>query len=104
MAQLAAVQVSLERVQRLILRNHLSVGVSTALREGMSTETVDQLIGALTYSKGLIHDQGEIGLEGELGSGALAQEAARPGQGHTTCRAHEPTVSAAGTSRDGVEP
>ncbi|PSR32765.1 MAG: hypothetical protein C7B46_12750 [Sulfobacillus benefaciens] len=49
MKQVSAVQASLEQVQRILLRNHLLTCVADAMREGMGTPIVDELIGALKY-------------------------------------------------------
>jgi DNA-binding FrmR family transcriptional regulator len=51
MKQLAAVQGSLERANRLVLRNHLETCVATAMREGRVEEIVDELMEALRYDR-----------------------------------------------------
>jgi DNA-binding FrmR family transcriptional regulator len=51
MKQLAAVQGSLERASRLVLRNHLETCVSTAMQAGRTKEIVDELMEALLYKK-----------------------------------------------------
>lgn len=49
MKQVSAVQASLEQVQRILLRNHLLTCVADAMKEGMGTPIVDELIGAMKY-------------------------------------------------------
>ena len=47
--QLSAVQGSLARVSRLVLRNHLETCVAEAMRDGREAEIVDELMEALRY-------------------------------------------------------
>jgi len=63
MKQLAAVQGTLERVQQILLRNHLTSCVSTAIREGMGEAIIDELMGALKYDTSLIDGRGAIGAD-----------------------------------------
>lgn len=49
MKQLSAVQGSLERVNRVVLRNHLETCVADAMREGRVEEIVDELMTALKF-------------------------------------------------------
>ncbi|MGH9268367.1 MAG: metal-sensitive transcriptional regulator [Acidimicrobiales bacterium] len=51
MKQLSAVQGSLERANRIVLRNHLETCVTQAMRDGRSTEIVDELMEALRYDR-----------------------------------------------------
>lgn len=51
MKQLSAVQGSLERASREILREHLSTCVAKAMQEGRTDEIVDELMDALRYDK-----------------------------------------------------
>lgn len=51
MKQLSAVQGSLERASRLVLRNHLETCVAAAMREGRTEEIVDELMEALRYDR-----------------------------------------------------
>ena len=51
MKQLSAVQGSLERASRLVLRNHLETCVATAMKQGRTQEIVDELMEALRYKK-----------------------------------------------------
>jgi DNA-binding FrmR family transcriptional regulator len=53
MKQLSAVQSSLEKVQQIFLRNHLSTCVSDAIKDGMGEEIIDELMGALKFNKSL---------------------------------------------------
>ena len=53
MKQLSAVQATLEGVQQIFLRNHLSTCVSDAIQHGMGDEIIDELMGALKYNKSL---------------------------------------------------
>jgi DNA-binding FrmR family transcriptional regulator len=63
MKQLAAVQGTLERVQQIFLRNHLSSCVSTAIENGMGEAIIDELMGALKYDSSLIDGRGTLGAE-----------------------------------------
>jgi DNA-binding FrmR family transcriptional regulator len=63
MKQLAAVQGTLERVQQIFLRNHLSSCVSTAIKDGMGEAIIDELMGALKYDTSLIDGRGAVGVE-----------------------------------------
>jgi DNA-binding FrmR family transcriptional regulator len=51
MKQLSAVQGSLERASRAVLRNHLETCVATAMRAGRTEEVVDELMEALRYDR-----------------------------------------------------
>lgn len=51
MKQLSAVQGSLERASRLVLRNHLETCVVAAVQAGRSGEIVDELMEALRYDR-----------------------------------------------------
>lgn len=51
MKQLSAVQGSLERASRLVLRNHLETCVAEAMRSGRTAEIVDELMEALRYDR-----------------------------------------------------
>ncbi|MCL5962456.1 MAG: metal-sensitive transcriptional regulator [Chloroflexi bacterium] len=53
MKQVAAVQASLEKVNRIVLRNHLLTCVSEAARSGDMEKMVDELLGSLKYNKSL---------------------------------------------------
>jgi DNA-binding FrmR family transcriptional regulator len=49
MKQLSAVQGSLERVNRVVLRNHLETCVAEAMRSGRTEEIVEELMTALKF-------------------------------------------------------
>src|SRR5256712_10346976 len=51
MKQLSAVQGSLERASRLVLRNHLETCVAAAMQAGRVGEIVDELMEALRYDR-----------------------------------------------------
>jgi DNA-binding FrmR family transcriptional regulator len=63
MKQLAAVQGTLQRVQQIFLRNHLSSCVSTAIQNGMGEAIIDELMGALKYDTSLIDGRGTLGVD-----------------------------------------
>ena len=63
MKQLAAVQGTLQRVQQIFLRNHLSSCVSTAIKDGMGEAIIDELMGALKYDTSLIDGRGAPGTD-----------------------------------------
>lgn len=69
MKQLSAVQGSLERASRLVLRNHLETCVADAMRVGRTTEIVDELMEALRYDRVATGPERELtALEGEQAS------------------------------------
>ncbi len=51
MKQLSAVQGSLERASRIVLRNHLETCVAAAMVAGRTEEIVDELMETLKYDK-----------------------------------------------------
>lgn len=51
MKQLSAVQGSLERANRIVLRNHLETCVAAAMAAGRIDEIVDELMEALRYDR-----------------------------------------------------
>ncbi len=53
MKQLAAVQASLEAVQQVLLKNHLSTCVTDAILAGSGESLITELVSALRYSKGI---------------------------------------------------
>jgi CsoR family transcriptional regulator, copper-sensing transcriptional repressor len=63
MKQLSAVQGTLQRVQQIFLRNHLSSCVSTAIKEGMGEAIIDELMGALKYDTSLTDGRGAVGAD-----------------------------------------
>jgi DNA-binding FrmR family transcriptional regulator len=53
MKQISAVQASLERANRLVLRNHLETCFSDAVREGRGPAAVAELVDAVKFSPAL---------------------------------------------------
>ncbi len=51
MKQLSAVQGSLERASRIVLRNHLETCVAAAMMAGRTDEIVEELMEALRYDR-----------------------------------------------------
>jgi len=71
MKQLSAVQASLEKVQQIFLRNHLSTCVSDAIKDGMGEEIIDELMGALKFNKSLTDGRHGVPLDdGETAAAA----------------------------------
>ena len=70
MKQLSAVQASLERVQQVFLRNHLSTCVSDAIKNGMGEEIIDELMGALKFNKSLTDGRSGVPLTEAAGPAA----------------------------------
>jgi DNA-binding FrmR family transcriptional regulator len=54
MKQLAAVQGTLQKVQAILLRNHLSTCISDAIKKGEGEEIIEELMTALKYDTRLI--------------------------------------------------
>jgi CsoR family transcriptional regulator, copper-sensing transcriptional repressor len=50
MKQVSALQASLERVNRILLQNHLETCVSHAVAEGRAAEIVDELMETMKYT------------------------------------------------------
>jgi DNA-binding FrmR family transcriptional regulator len=53
MKQVSAVQSSLEKVNRILLQNHLETCVTHAIREGRGAEIVDELMETMKYTAAL---------------------------------------------------
>ncbi|NNN15724.1 MAG: metal-sensitive transcriptional regulator [Acidimicrobiaceae bacterium] len=53
MAQVAALQASLEKVNRTLLRNHLETCVSEAIQTGNGKEKIDELLESLRFNTSL---------------------------------------------------
>ncbi len=53
MKQVAALQASLEKVNRILLRNHLETCVAEAIQTGKGREKIDELIEALQFNASL---------------------------------------------------
>lgn len=65
MKQLSAVQGSLERASRLVLRNHLETCVAAAMQAGRVEEIVDELMEALRFDRTATGPVGEVPLAPE---------------------------------------
>lgn len=68
MKQLSAVQAQLERVNRALLKNHLSTCVTEAIRSGQGEQKIDELMAALKYSGGLTGLQPDLAGVAALGN------------------------------------
>jgi DNA-binding FrmR family transcriptional regulator len=71
MKQVAALQASLEKVNRVLLRNHLETCVSEAIRTGQGQEKIAELMEALPYNSGLTdfrHQAEPLPLPGAAGA------------------------------------
>lgn len=53
MKQVAALQASLERVNRVLLRNHLETCVTEAIQTGRGREKIDELLEAVRFNTSL---------------------------------------------------
>lgn len=60
MKQLSAVQAQLERVNRALLKNHLSSCVADAIRSGQGEQKIEELMQALKYSGGLTGQEPDL--------------------------------------------
>ena len=69
MKQLSAVQASLEKVQQIFLRNHLSTCVSDAIKDGMGEEIIDELMGALKFNKSLTDGRNGVPIDDGISTG-----------------------------------
>lgn len=65
MKQLSAVQGSLERASRIVLRNHLETCVAAAMVAGRTDEIVEELMEALRYDRTVTAAGPELQLSGE---------------------------------------
>lgn len=65
MKQLSAVQGSLERASRVVLRNHLETCVAAAMVAGRTDEIVDELMEALRYDRVTTGPGPELAVVGE---------------------------------------
>src|SRR5713101_5094964 len=84
MKQVAALQASLERVNRVLLRNHLETCVSEAIRTGQGQEKIADLMEALPYHSGLTdfrHQAAPLPLPGPAEGAGPANGSARRGRG-----------------------
>ena len=85
MKQLSAVQASLEKVQQIFLRNHLSICVSTAIKDGMGEEIIDELMGALKFNKSLTDGRNGVPV-GETVQALAVGESDTAAAGSVCCR------------------
>jgi DNA-binding FrmR family transcriptional regulator len=60
MKQLSAVQGSLERVNRVVLRNHLETCVADAMQSGRGDEIVEELMTALKFDPSVTGAGGRV--------------------------------------------
>jgi len=94
MKQLSAVQSSLEKVQQIFLRNHLSTCVSDAIKDGMGEEIIDELMGALKFNKSLTDGRNGVALDDTLA--VLAVGEGDTNTGASCCRPTPSVASVAG--------
>jgi len=66
MKQLSAVQGSLERASRIVLRNHLETCVAAAMVAGRTEEIVDELMEVLRYDRITTGPGPELALTDEI--------------------------------------
>jgi DNA-binding FrmR family transcriptional regulator len=60
MKQVSAAQSSLEKVNRLILRNHLETCFSAAVNEGRGDDAIAELMDAVKFDKALTGGEGSL--------------------------------------------
>jgi DNA-binding FrmR family transcriptional regulator len=65
MKQLSAVQGSLERASRIVLRNHLETCVAAAMVAGRTGEIVEELMEALRYDRTTTGPSAELEVKSE---------------------------------------
>lgn len=65
MKQMSAVQGSLERASRIVLRNHLETCVAAAMVAGHTDEIVDELMDALRFDRTVTAPGPELALTAE---------------------------------------
>jgi len=95
MKQLSAVQSSLEKVQQVFLRNHLSTCVSTAITEGMGEEIIDELMGALKFNKSLTDGRTAVPIDD-----TVQVPSSREGDVRAGCCRPDPIGTAVSTARE----
>lgn len=69
MKQLSAVQGSIERASRIVLRNHLETCVAAAMVAGRTEEIVEELMEALRYDRTVTAPGPELEVSGEAPDG-----------------------------------
>ncbi|MHB1521889.1 MAG: metal-sensitive transcriptional regulator [Ferrimicrobium sp.] len=80
MKQVAALQSSLERVNRILLRNHLETCVTEAIRTGNGSAKIDELLESLRFNSALTdfrHNGDTLGRVSEM-SGETCESEAMP--------------------------
>lgn len=92
MKQVSALQSSLERVNRLVFKNHLETCFSEAVVEGRGPQAIAELVDAVKFSPVL------TGPEGLLGGSAVGEVPAAQGAGVAEA---SPAVASAGGGSDG---
>jgi len=97
MKQLSAVQSSLEKVQQIFLRNHLSTCVSDAIKGGMGEEIIDELMGALKFNKSLTDGRNGSALDDTLAILAVGEGDADATAG-ASCGQPAPAIAADATA------
>ena len=63
MKQVSALQASLEKVNRVLLQNHLETCVTHAMSEGRTAEIVDELLETMRYTAAVTGPAPQIPLE-----------------------------------------
>ena len=82
MKQVAALQSSLERVNRILLRNHLETCVTEAIRTGNGSAKIDELLESLRFNSALTdfrHNGDALGRGVPEMSGETYESEAMPG-------------------------
>jgi DNA-binding FrmR family transcriptional regulator len=79
MKQVSAAQASLERVNRLILKNHLETCFSEAVSEGRAQPAIAELVDAVKFNAVLTGAEASIG-GAAAGEPGVAREALRAGK------------------------
>ncbi|MEX2279193.1 MAG: metal-sensitive transcriptional regulator [Acidimicrobiia bacterium] len=64
MKQISALQGSLERVNRILLQNHLETCVAHAVSEGRTAEIVDELMETMKYTAAVTGPSSDLDPEG----------------------------------------
>jgi len=96
MKQLSAVQASLEKVQQVFLRNHLSTCVSDAIKDGMGEEIIDELMGALKFNKSLTDGRHGVPVDDTPRAVAIGEALAEaPAKAGSACCRPTTTVASA---------
>jgi len=81
MKQLSAVQAQLERVNRVLLKNHLSTCVTEAIRSGQGEQKIEELLQGLKYNAGLTGGQPDLAAIAAVGAVEVRPDSAEAGGG-----------------------